>query len=88
METLIVVLFLSSIGLYIYSILSRYRTFRPLSRKEIAKFRIISKKMKADRSEEEQDFYLQTHESFMCLMAAKYFFIIVFFLLIINKIFK
>lgn len=87
METLIVVLFLSSFALFIYSILSRYRTFRPLSREEIEKFRIISKKMKADRSEEEQKFHSQTIESFMCLMAAKYGFLLTLFLIIINKLF-
>ncbi len=86
METLIVVLFLSSFGCIINS-MNRYRTFRLLNLDEREKYRMISKIPKTQRSEEEQHFYLQTQESFFCLMAAKYGFLLTLFLIIVNKLF-
>ena len=87
MVQIIIVLFGLSFFMFFYSMI-RKRTFRLLNRDEREKYKIISKKSKTERSEEEQDFYLQTQESYFSLLTSKYSFIIAVFLLIMYKIFK
>ena len=87
MGQIIIVLFGLSFFMFFYS-MNRYRTFRLLNRDERKKYKMISKIPKTERSEEEQDFYLQTQESYFSLLTSKYSFIIAFFLLIMYKIFK
>lgn len=68
--------------------MNRYRKFSILSRNEKERYKMISQKPKQERSEEDEDFYLQTQESFFSLLAAKYSFIFAVLLLILYRIFK
>ena len=86
MVQIIIVLFGLSFFMFFYS-MNRYRTFRLLNRDEREKYKIISKIPKTERSEEEQDFYLQTQESYFSLLTSKYSFVLAVFLTIIYKLF-
>ena len=86
MGQIIIVLFGLSFFMFFYS-MNRKRTFRLLNRDEREKYKIISKKPKTERSEEEQDFYLQTQESFYSLLTAKYSFVLAVLLVIIYKLY-
>lgn len=81
---IIVGLFVLSLSMFVYS-MNRYQTFRLLRNDEKEKYILISKKEKIDRTEEEQDFYLQTQESFYSLLIAKYSFWLVILLIIIYE---
>ena len=86
MGQIIVVLFGLSFFTFFYSMI-RKRSFRLLNRDEREKYKTISKKTKTDRSEEEQDFYLQTQESYFSLLTSKYSFALAVFLIIIYKLY-
>lgn len=84
MPLVIVLLFVISLGMF-FSSMNRYKTFSLLSRDERNKYQIISKKMKSERTEEEQEYYLQTQESFYSLLIAKYSFFLAIALIVIYK---
>ena len=86
-EIVIVMLFVLSFFMLLNS-MNRYRKFSILSRNEKERYKMISQKPKQERSEEDEDFYLQTQESFFSLLAAKYSFIFAVLLLILYRIFK
>ena len=67
----IVILFVLSFFMLLNS-MNRYRKFSILSDNEKEKYKMISQKSKQERSEDEEDFYLQTQESFFSLLTAKY----------------
>ncbi|EIF50498.1 hypothetical protein [Sulfurovum sp. AR] len=83
----IFILFVLSFFMLLNS-MNRYKKFSILSRNEKERYKIISQKPKQERSEEEENFYLQTQESFFSLFAAKYSFIFAVLLLILYKLFK
>ena len=86
-EIVIVMLFVLSFLMLLNS-MNRYKKFSILSRNEKERYKIISQKPKQERSEEEEDFYLQTQESFFSLLTAKYSLIFAVLLLILYMIFK
>ena len=80
----IVMLFLLSFLLLLNS-MNRYKKFSILSRNEKERYKIISQKPKQERGDEEENFYLQTQESFFSLLTAKYSFIFAILLLIFQR---
>ena len=88
-QTAIVIVILCVLSfLLLLNSMNRYRKFSILSRNEKERYKIISQKPKQERSEEDEDFYLQTQESFFSLLTAKYSFIFAVLLLILYRIFK
>ena len=84
MPVIIAVLLLISLAM-LFSSMNRYKTFRLLSRDERNKYQIIAKKMKSERTEEEQEYYLQTQESFFSLLIAKYSLLLAIVLIVIYR---
>ena len=67
--------------------MNRYKTFRLLSRDEREKYKYIAQKMKAERTEEEQEFYFQTQDSFYSLLIAKYSFLLAIILIVAYRVY-
>lgn len=86
MPVVIVVLLLISLAMF-FSSMNRYKRFSMLSRDERNKYQIIAKKIKTERTEEEQDYYLQTQESFYSLLIAKYSFLFAIALIVIYRLY-
>ena len=86
-EIVIVMLFVLSFFMLLNS-MNRYKKFSILSHNEKERYKIISEKPKQERGVEEEDFYLQTQESFFSLLTAKYSFIFAILLLIFYRLLK
>lgn len=82
MVLIIVGLLVLSFSMFIYS-MNRYKTFKLLDKEEKEKYIQISKIAKENRSEDDQDFYYQTQESFYSLLVSKYSFLLAGFLTLI-----
>ena len=69
--------------MFFYSMI-RYKKFGILSQEERKKYRKIAKQLQSERTNEEQEFYFQTQESFYSLIISKYSFFAAIFLTIIQ----
>lgn len=72
--------------MFFYSMI-RYKKFGILSQEERKKYREIAKQLQSERTNEEQEFYFQTQESFYSLIISKYSFFAAIFLTIIQVVY-
>ena len=75
-----------SFSMFFYSMI-RYKKFGILSQEERKKYRKIAKQLQSERTNEEQEFYFQTQESFYSLIISKYSFFAAIFLTIIQVVY-
>lgn len=61
--------------------------FKLLSRNELEKYKLISKKQKIERSEEEEEFHFKKQNSYFSLLVAKYSFVLAVALTIIYTLY-
>jgi hypothetical protein len=84
MAVIIVGLLVVSFTMFFYS-MNRYKTFKLLNRDEREKYKFIARKMKAERTEEEQEFYFQTQDSYYSLQISKYSFLLAIILIVVYR---
>lgn len=86
MAIFIVLLFVVSFSMFFYSMI-RYKKFGMLTQEERKRYREIATKLQTERTNDEQEFYFQTQDSFYSLMISKYSFFAAILLIIIQAIY-
>ncbi len=72
--------------MFFYSMI-RYKKFGMLTQEERKRYREIAKRLQLERTDEEQEFYFQTQDSFFSLMISKYSFFAAILLIIIQMLY-
>ena len=86
-EIVIVMLFVLSFFMLFDSMI-RYKKFSIPSHDEKKRYKSISQKLKEERSEEEQNFYLEVQRPFLGLLVSKYSSIFAVLLLLLHIFFR